>query len=121
MILKDSFYTIHTLNFEDNVLEASISIDPKHRIYEGHFPNNPVTPGVVQLEIVKEILGTQFNRTIQLKSLATSKFLAVLNPVNTPEASFKMTVVEQDDQTLKVSGQLSTAEGVCLKFSGIYQ
>lgn len=121
MILKDTFYTINALKFEDNVLEVSISIDAKHRIYEGHFPNNPVTPGVVQLEMVKEILGTQFNRTIQLKSLATSKFLAVLNPVNTPEASFKMTVVEQDDQTLKVSGQLSTAEGTCLKFSGIYQ
>lgn len=120
MILKDTFYTINTLKFEDNILEASISINAKHAIYEGHFPNNPVTPGVVQLELVKEILGTQFNKPIQLKSLATSKFLAVLNPVNTPEASFKMTVVEQDDQTLKVSGQLSTVEGVCLKFSGIY-
>ncbi len=121
MILKDTFYTINSLNFEDNVLEASISIDPKHRIYEGHFPNNPVTPGVVQLELVKEILGTQFNKPIRLKTLATSKFLAVLNPVNTPEATFRMTVTEQDDQSLKVSGQLSTAEGVCLKFSGVYQ
>ncbi|WP_343635276.1 hypothetical protein [Fluviicola sp.] len=121
MILKDTFYTIDALKFEDNVLEATITIDPKHRIYEGHFPNNPVTPGVVQLELVKEILGTQFNRAIQLKTLATSKFLAVLNPVNTPEATFKMTVAQQEDETLKVSGQLSTAEGVCLKFSGIYQ
>ena len=128
MILKDTFYTINSLKFEDHVLEASISIDPKHPIYQGHFPNNPVTPGVVQLEMVKEILATQFNKSIQLKTLATSKFLAVLNPVNTPEASFKMTVIEQEspesrdgDQSLKVSGQLSTVEGVCLKFSGIYQ
>lgn len=121
MILKDTFYTIKALTFEENVLEASISIHADHSIYEGHFPNNPVTPGVVQLELVKEILGTHFNKTIQLKTLATSKFLAVLNPVNTPEATFKMTVVEQEDQSLKVSGQLSTAEGVCLKFSGTYQ
>jgi len=120
MILKDTFYQINSLTFEDNVLEAMISIDPKHRIYEGHFPNNPVTPGVVQLELVKEILGTHFNKTVQLKSLATSKFLAVLNPVNTPDATFKMTVAEQEDKTWKVSGQLSTSEGVCLKFSGVY-
>lgn len=120
MILKDKFYQINALKFEDNVLEATISIDAKHTIYEGHFPNNPVTPGVVQLELVKEILGTHFNRPIHLKSLTTSKFLAVLNPVTTPEATFKMTVVEQEDQSLKVSGQLSNSEGVCLKFSGIY-
>lgn len=121
MILKDTFYTINALKFEDQVLEASISIDANHSIYKGHFPNNPVTPGVVQLEMVKELLATQFNKSIQLKTLATSKFLAVLNPVNTPEASFKMTVIEQEDETLKVSGQLSTVEGVCLKFSGVYQ
>jgi 3-hydroxyacyl-[acyl-carrier-protein] dehydratase len=120
MILKDTFYKINTLKFQDNVLEAEISIDAKHAIYEGHFPNNPVTPGVVQLELVKEILGTHFNKTIQLKSLSSSKFLAVLNPEKTPEATFKMNVVEQEDQSLKVSGQLSNSEGICLKFSGIY-
>lgn len=120
MILKDSFYKINTLKLEDNVLEAEISIDAKHSIYEGHFPGNPVTPGVVQLEMVKEILGTHFNRPIQLRSLTTSKFLAVLNPVTNPEATFKMTVTEQEDQSLKVAGQLSNSEGVCLKFSGVY-
>nr|WP_294859291.1 hypothetical protein [uncultured Fluviicola sp.] len=120
MILKDTFYKINALKFEENILEAEISINADHMIYEGHFPGNPVTPGVVQLELVKEILGTQFNKTVQLKSLATSKFLAVLNPVNTPEATFKITVTEQEDQSLKVSGQLSTTEAVCLKFSGIY-
>ncbi|MNU65110.1 (3R)-hydroxymyristoyl-ACP dehydratase [compost metagenome] len=121
MILKDSFYRINSLNFEENVLEAHISIDPNHTIFDGHFPGNPVTPGVVQLEIVKEILGTQFNKTIQLKTLATSKFLAVLNPVNTPDAALKMTITEQEDHSLKVSGQMSTSEGICLKFQGIYR
>ena len=120
MILKDTFYKINTLRFEENVLEAEISINAKHAIYDGHFPNNPVTPGVVQLEMVKEILGTHFNKKIQLRSLTTSKFLAVLNPVTNPEATFKMTVTEQEDQSLKVAGQLSNTEGICLKFSGIY-
>jgi len=120
MILKDTFYKINTLKFEENVLEAQISIDANHTIYKGHFPGNPVTPGVVQLELVKEILGTHFNKPIQLRSLTTSKFLAVLNPVTNPEALFKMTVVEQEDKSLKVAGQLSNSEGVCLKFSGIY-
>lgn len=120
MILKDSFYKINALKFEDNVLEAEISIDAKHPIYEGHFPGNPVTPGVVQLELVKEILGTHFNKSIQLRSLTTSKFLAILNPVTNPVATFKMTVTEQEDRSLKVAGQLSNSEGICLKFSGVY-
>lgn len=120
MILKDDFYRINSLNFTDNTLEAQIAIDSNHAIFDGHFPGNPVTPGVVQLELVKELLSTHFNQPVQLKQLVTSKFLAVLNPQQSPEATCKMTVSPQEDQTLKVSGQLSTQEAVCLKFSGIY-
>lgn len=120
MILKDNFYQINSLSFAENNLEASIRIDPNHAIFDGHFPGNPVTPGVIQLEMVKELLGTHFNQKIQLKQLITSKFLAVLNPQNSVEATFKMSVIEQEDHSLRVSGQLSSNEVVCLKFSGIY-
>ncbi|AEA43438.1 3-hydroxyacyl-ACP dehydratase [Fluviicola taffensis] len=120
MILKDTFYTINSLKLEEQALEANITIDANHSIFEGHFPGNPVTPGVVQLELIKELLSTQFGEKIQLKTLSNSKFLAVLNPVNTPEVHVKMTVVTQEDDSLKVSGQMITGEVVCLKFSGIY-
>lgn len=120
MILKDNFYKINSLSFVDNNLEASVRIAPDHAIFDGHFPGNPVTPGVVQLEMVKELLGTHFSQNIQLKQLINSKFLAVLNPQNSAEATFKMSVIEQEDHSLKVSGQLSSNETVCLKFSGIY-
>lgn len=120
MILKDNFYQINSLSFAENNLEASIRIDPNHAIFDGHFPGNPVTPGVIQLEMVKELLGNHFNQTIQLKQLLNSKFLAVLNPQNSVEATFKMSVIEQEDHSLRVSGQLSSNEVVCLKFSGIY-
>ena len=48
MILRDTFYKINTLKFQENVLEAEISIDAKQAIYEVHFPNNQVKPGVVK-------------------------------------------------------------------------
>jgi 3-hydroxyacyl-[acyl-carrier-protein] dehydratase len=120
MILKDSFYTINALTLDDQVLEANITIDANHAIFDGHFPGNPVTPGVIQLELVKELLSTHFERKMELKTLANSKFLAVLNPVNTPEVVVKMTLIGQEDATWKVSGQLLTSEAICLKFSGIW-
>jgi 3-hydroxyacyl-[acyl-carrier-protein] dehydratase len=33
-----------------------VRLNPNHEIFAGHFPNNPVLPGVCVLQIVKEIL-----------------------------------------------------------------
>src|SRR5690606_39459978 len=65
MLLKDSFYTITKTTVEDNQLEVKLNINANHEIFEGHFPGNPITPGVVQLEILKELLSIYAGKTVQ--------------------------------------------------------
>ena len=84
MLLND-FFTITELNADVETLTARIALNVKHRIYNGHFPDNPVTPGVVQMQIVKEILETHFKKPLRLKTMSKCKFLQILNPETTPE------------------------------------
>ena len=63
---------------------AIIKLNAQHRIYGGHFPGNPVTPGVVQLQIVKEILENTYNKDLKLISMRSCKFMKILNPNVTP-------------------------------------
>lgn len=120
MILKDSFYSVKSLEVIDNNLEANIVIDPKHAIFDGHFPGNPVTPGVVQMEIVKEILSVHFAKKAVLKTMGNCKFLAILNPNETPEVAVKLSLTNQEDGSIKIAGQLATEKGACLKISAVY-
>ena len=56
-MLLDSFFTIVECDSSSNGLAFySITIDQGHDIYKGHFPGFPVTPGVVEIEIVKELM-----------------------------------------------------------------
>ena len=55
-MLLDDFFTIIDLEKTDESVISNIKIDPSHKIFEGHFPGNPITPGVVQVQLVKEIL-----------------------------------------------------------------
>lgn len=63
---------------------SEIVIDPMHPIFEGHFPGAPVTPGVVQMQIVKEIMESHLNKKLAMKAVRTCKFLEVLDPNQTP-------------------------------------
>lgn len=86
MILKDKFYIISEIKeLEAGKIQASINIDEKHEIFNGHFPGMPVVPGVCMLTIIKEILSFQLKRDFILRSAGNLKFLSILNPKENPE------------------------------------
>jgi len=69
----------------DNGFTVTITINPEHIVYLGHFPGHPVTPGVIQLQIVHELLEYHFQKNIKLVSVSDCRFLKVLNPEETKQ------------------------------------
>ena len=55
-MLLNNFYTVDELTKSENELQASIQFHPEHEIFEGHFPGQPVVPGVCMVQIVKEFM-----------------------------------------------------------------
>ncbi|MCF2505133.1 3-hydroxyacyl-ACP dehydratase [Dyadobacter sp. CY107] len=76
----NSLYFITSNELTPENIVSGIKINEQHAVFEGHFPNSPVLPGVVQLQIVKEILETHLERKLAMKTMRTCKFLEVLNP-----------------------------------------
>lgn len=83
MLIKD-FYKIIDFSFSKNQVLAQIRLNPDHKIYDGHFPNQAVVPGVVQLQIIKEMMEKAGNQKLMLTEMAFSKFLNMIIPKNTP-------------------------------------
>ena len=119
-MLIPHFYSVKDFNFTDNQLKAVIELNPKHDIFKGHFPNNPVTPGVCMLQIFKELSEKGLNKKLFIKECSNVKFMALINPethsvlditiaVNETEEGFKIKASAQFENTtaLKVSAVLS--------------
>lgn len=121
MLLKNNFYKLVSQQTEEDQLLFTIQLNANHSIFDGHFPGNPVTPGVVQLEIIKELLAEHFGKFPQLIQLLNAKYLAILNPVQSKEVQIKMTLKLQEDGHYRVSGQFFSQTEIFMKFSGIYQ
>ena len=80
MILLNDFYTILQRTPAPGVVKATISINKKHRILEGHFPGLPVVPGVCMLQIVRELMEVTAEKELKLTEADNMKFLSVINP-----------------------------------------
>lgn len=120
MILNDTFYTVIELTKGENAVDATIKLNASHAIFEGHFPNNPVTPGVVEMEIVKEILSLGLEKPLKMKTMSSCKFLAVLNPINVENVHVKISISEMDDTFVRISGQLADDTTSFLKIAATY-
>jgi 3-hydroxyacyl-[acyl-carrier-protein] dehydratase len=83
MMLNDTLYKIVAFTNENGKAEADIIIDTNHKIFEGHFPGQPVLPGVCMMQIVKEIAEKAMGKSLFLQSVDTCKFLSIVDPTKT--------------------------------------
>ena len=56
MLLGDFFEISDINNAENGSIEALIKINKDHAIFNGHFPEFPIVPGVCMIQMVKEIV-----------------------------------------------------------------
>ena len=117
MLLND-FFTINDTVTSETEIWAELLINANHKIFEGHFPNQPVVPGVCMMQMVKEILEQVIGKETNLLKALDMKFLAVINPIenNLIHASIKYATDESG--TINVVASLFKDELVHFKFKG---
>ncbi|MEO6833238.1 MAG: hypothetical protein ABI378_11945 [Chitinophagaceae bacterium] len=74
------FYRIEDLTCSDGQLSCLISFNEAHEIFQGHFPGNPIVPGVCTIGIVKEVLAGVLGESLLLSTAATIKYLGLIKP-----------------------------------------
>jgi len=93
MPLND-FFTYEILHQDHVSVRALVTIDPLHRLYKGHFPGQPVTPGVGLIEILRQILSKSLNKKLMLTAAKEIKFLSPVLPDETKQIEYQIDYAE---------------------------
>ena len=119
-MLLNNFFTITDTVSSATEIWAELIINAEHKIFEGHFPNQPVVPGVCMMQMVKEILEQVTGKQTNLFKAAEMKFLAVINPLenNLVHASIKYAADETG--AINITASLFKDELVHFKFKGVF-
>ena len=117
MLLND-FFTIRDTESSPTEIWAELIINAEHKIFEGHFPNQPVVPGVCMMQMIKEILELVLGKETNLLHAAEMKFLAIINPQanNLVHASIKYAADESG--AVNIVASLFKDELIHFKFKG---
>jgi len=118
-MLIPNLYTVKNTELIDNTLNSVITINQNHNIFEGHFPENPVLPGVVQLQIIKELLEEEFKKSLMLTMGSNIKYTSIIIPKQDEELQVSIGL-KFIDNTIKVNTVIKNYDTVFLKFKGTY-
>ncbi len=119
MLLND-FFTINTLEASGAEVKAELVINAGHRIFEGHFPGQPVVPGVCMMQMVKELLEQVLEKETMLSSAAEMKFLAVIDPSKNNIISAHIKYTREEGGQIITMASIFKDALVHFKFKGVF-
>lgn len=109
-MLQGTFYTVLEVQPSATAVLATIRLNPAHDILKGHFPGQPVVPGVCMLQIIKEFLEEAVHRKLQLAKAGNIKFLTVLTPEAHEIVDVRVNFESSEDGILVKEASISSGE-----------
>ncbi len=129
-MLKGTFFKIDRLTqlenepghgVESERYLAEIKLNPEHQIYQGHFPGNPVVPGVCQIRMITEILSEIEEREVQLKEADNVKFLSMINPHDHPALEVTLTLKRTAHRKINVNASITDGDQLLFKYKSSFK
>lgn len=97
MLLENKYYKVLRARVEgEGKAVYHVAILPDCNVYEGHFPGNPVCPGVCNIQTIKECASLLVGKELRISSIKQCLLTAIATPTVCPEVDVLVEVSESD-------------------------
>lgn len=117
-MIPEHFYTlisVEEISASQHFL-FNVVINHAHVIFEGHFHQQPIVPGVLMIAMVKDLIEHQLKTTIQLTNACNIKYLNILIPTKNQQIEIDLLIGIPSINTITCSGSIKQAEIVFCKY-----
>ncbi|HLP12811.1 MAG TPA: hypothetical protein VK177_12830 [Flavobacteriales bacterium] len=113
----NNLYSVISQEKNETDLITVIAFNPQHSIFTDHFPGNPIVPGVVLMQLVRELFEQKTSQKLELTECAEAKFLHTI----IPQRHEPVRVIIQETNNLQLKSEIWLEEKLCFKMKGTYK
>ena len=120
MLLENRFYKI--LSKDTSGMEGAfrVAILPDCNVYDGHFPGDPVCPGVCNIETIKECAMVLLDKPLRIKTIKQCRLTAIATPAVCPEVMVTVNATESGEG-YTVTATIADEKQTYMQFKGQLQ
>jgi 3-hydroxyacyl-[acyl-carrier-protein] dehydratase len=120
MLFEGNLYTIINMEGSGEILNVSVMIMRDHPVFDGHFPGNPILPGVCTLQIAGELLSKYLDQKLMLVKSDNIKFMSLVIPTENTILNFEISIGNKEENILAVKSTVISKDVEVLKMKGSY-
>jgi len=122
MLLKDKFFTVlHEEKVTANDAVYLCELKPDCDVYNGHFPGKPVSPGVCNIEMIRECTEMLVGCDLKIDTIKQCRLTAVASPSVCPKVDVKVNVARiEGTDSYNVVASISDAERPYMELKGTF-
>lgn len=119
-MLIEGLYKVIEISHKESEINAKIKLDSSHDIFKGHFPGNPIMPGVCMMQVIKELTEEVLKVELILQTSTNIKFMAKINPELNPDLKLKINLTNEDG-IIKLKNSTYFEDTLALKLNAKYK
>lgn len=96
MLLENKYFKVESGRTADGTAHFHVRLLPDCDVYHGHFPGNPVSPGVCNIEMIRECFCLSIGAEPRIKTIDRSRLTAIASPTASPEMDVDMSWTKDD-------------------------
>ena len=116
MLIPD-YYTILNRRSEDDAEVFDIALRSDSKVYEGHFPGTPVSPGVCNIQLLKECAEAAVGRPLLLNYVRQCRLTTLVTPQQFPKVEARIST-EPMEGGIKLHATLGQGSDIYLDLKG---
>ena len=97
MLLKDKYFKVDSQQQNGDSAHFHVSLIADCDVYRGHFPGNPVSPGVCNIEMIRECFDLSVEGSPRIQTIDRCRLTAVASPQVSPELDIDLSWTKDDN------------------------
>ncbi len=97
MLIKDYYQIENVSKQDDGTVRFVVALNADCQVYEGHFPGEPVSPGVCNIQMIKECAEQVAGKPLMLNNLQQCRLTTLITPIQHPQVEVTIQLEEKGE------------------------
>ena len=109
-MIDDYFYIQQCTPYSPQKGIVRVRFNPDSRVYKGHFPGTPVSPGVCNIEVIRQCAEALHGRKLRILYIKQCRLTTMMSPFSHPNADVSIDMQEKESGVYRLSASIGEGD-----------